>query len=142
MNLKGWFEYLQNAHKNLNKMAKYVFWFNKYWDVQRRKGVFSLFEQIIKMTKKNSLDFYRKICPNLLILFLAQSIHRFTCWPPLDQCALVEKKLYSKLLKTKDLIGNNFNTLSFNDALGNLCFIVLLRFLRRVGTNNYDMIGK
>ena len=73
-------------------MAKYVFWFNKYWDLQRRKGVFSLFRhnsQIGKMTKKNSRDFYQKICPNLLILFLDRSILQITCWPPLDQCALV-----------------------------------------------------
>ena len=41
-NLKSWFAYPQTPHKNLIKMAKSVFWFNKYRDVQRRKCVFNL----------------------------------------------------------------------------------------------------
>ena len=54
---KSWFAYLQNPHKNLNTMAKYFFWFYKYRDVQRRKGVFNLKAHIPKDRKISNLIF-------------------------------------------------------------------------------------
>ena len=55
-------------------MAKYIFWLNKYRDVQKRKCVFSFLRhksQKGKIHKFFTPDFLQKIYPNPLTIFLA-----------------------------------------------------------------------
>ena len=86
-NLKSWFAYPQTPHKNLIKMAKYVFWFNKYRDVQRRKCVFNLRGHNTQRGLKWPdifLYIFFKICLNLLTPVSMALLLLGHCWTSVD----------------------------------------------------------
>ena len=84
-NLESWFAYPQNPNKKLSTMAKYVFFkFNKYRDVQRKKGFSNL--ELIYTSKSQNMGsdfcpfYFKGLLPLFAILLvdhLWTSVHCF-----------------------------------------------------------------
>ena len=78
--LKSWVAYPQTPHKNLITLAEYIFRFNKYGDVQRRKRVFNLRGHNTLRGLKYFYIFFLKVWLNLLTTLPTALLLFDHCW--------------------------------------------------------------
>ena len=69
--------HMSRIHIKIWTMVKYVFFYLTSTGMCRLEKCRFFFR------------FFQKICSNLLTLLLAHEFLHFTCWPPLDQCAML-----------------------------------------------------